>query len=248
MKSKVSITMSWDDGSPHDLKLADLLNKYGLASTFYIPKTNSEGRQVLCEADIRCIAQEFEVAAHTLDHVRLNSLSSSSLNYQIGGSKRWLEDVIGSNVYGFCYPGGVYDDNCIEQVKEFGFYYARTTENFCNQIVNRYEMPTTLQFYNHNFHILLYNMLKSSKGIQKLRHYYPSLTKPRLYNRSEFILDDAIDKGLDYIHFWGHSWELEDHGYWKQLEDIFKMISDRKAYLSFKTNYECATLNRLPGA
>ena len=38
------ITTSWDDGHPLDFKLAELLNKYNLKGTFYIPRSNAEHR------------------------------------------------------------------------------------------------------------------------------------------------------------------------------------------------------------
>ena len=45
--SKLIVTTSWDDGSRLDLKLAELLEKYGISGTFYVPKTedDSEGRR-----------------------------------------------------------------------------------------------------------------------------------------------------------------------------------------------------------
>ncbi len=35
--NKVYFTTSWDDGSIYDMRLAELLLKYGLKATFYIP-------------------------------------------------------------------------------------------------------------------------------------------------------------------------------------------------------------------
>lgn len=240
---KVNLTLSWDDGSPYDLKLAELLSNYGISATFYIPKNNSESKSVLVESDIRTLAESFEVASHSVDHVRLNSLSHSAIRYQILESKVWLQDVIGNEVYGFCYPGGKYNEFCVEQVEKFGFYYSRTTENFCDYISNGYEMPTTLQLYDHRAHILAYNLIKSNKSLYKIRRFYPVLLKQNFRERVEFILNYAIDKRLSYLHFWGHSWELEDNKYWHQLEDVLKVIKEREAHLLFKTNFECAVLH-----
>jgi len=235
--------MSWDDGSPHDMRLAELLSQYNIASTFYIPKNNIEGIPVLPESDIRALSQEFEIGAHTIDHVRLNRLSHEEQEYQIKYSKEWLEDLIGKPIHGFCYPGGVYDRSSINAVKKSGFYYSRTTENFSNEIIDLYEMPTTLQLFNHKNYILLSNIIKSKNSLSKVYKYHPILLSNNFSKRFEYVLNYAIKSRLDYIHFWGHSWELEEYNQWGLLEDFFKIIQEKNQSLSFKTNYQCATLS-----
>ena len=67
------ITISVDDGHPADLRTAELLSKYGLKATFYVPAENPE-RAVLGAEGFREIAREFELGGHTMRHVVLNSL------------------------------------------------------------------------------------------------------------------------------------------------------------------------------
>jgi peptidoglycan/xylan/chitin deacetylase (PgdA/CDA1 family) len=238
--SKLSFTMSWDDGSPHDVRLADLLLKYNLKSTFYIPKYNIEGTSVVTNHEIRQLAQNFEIGAHTIDHIRLNTLSHEQRKYQIQGSKDWLEEIIGNSIYGFCYPGGVYNNYSIEAVKEAGFFYSRTIENFRNDVTHLYEMPTTIQFFNHKNYVLLSNILKSEDRLAKILNYHPILRTNNLMKRFEYILDYSINRNLTYIHFWGHSWELDQYGQWDLLEEFFKILQERSQSLSFKTNFQCA--------
>ncbi len=54
---RVIITTSWDDGHPLDLKLAELLQRYAIPATFYIPIDNIE-RQGMNTQEIREIAQK----------------------------------------------------------------------------------------------------------------------------------------------------------------------------------------------
>ena len=238
--SKLNITMSWDDGSPSDIRLAELLSKYNIASTFYIPKKNSEGLSVLNNNEIRSIAEEFEIGAHTIDHVRLKKLSDSEHQYQIRHGKDWLEDVTGRSIYGFCYPGGVYNDRSIDAVIKAGYLYSRTTENFSDRIFNNFEMPTTLQLFNHKSYILLLNILRSKNTASKFLKYHKVLSKKSFLERFKFILKYAIENKLEYLHFWGHSWELDENNYWSDLEDVFKILDEHSEILEFKTNYECA--------
>lgn len=238
--SRLNFTMSWDDGSPYDLRLADLLLKYNLASTFYIPKNNIEGIPVVTSKELTELSKHFEIGAHTIDHVRLNNLSHEEITSQIQQSKEWLEYEIGSPIYGFCYPGGGYNDYCIDAVKKAGFFYSRTVENFSNNIPNLYEMPTTLQIFNHKNYILLSNIIKSKNSFVKFSNYHSVLSSNKLINRLEYILEHSINEGFSYLHFWGHSWEIERYDLWDLLEDFFKLLRDHSHALSFKTNYECA--------
>ncbi|HEV7816478.1 MAG TPA: hypothetical protein VGP06_15440, partial [Janthinobacterium sp.] len=64
-------TCSIDDGSPSDMKMAELLYKYSLNGTFFIPMANREGKPVMSAGQIRDIGKQFEIGSHTLDHCYL---------------------------------------------------------------------------------------------------------------------------------------------------------------------------------
>ena len=237
---KVTLTMSWDDGSPSDMRLAELLSKYDIAATFYIPQRNIEGLPVLSDSEIRSLSQAFEIGAHTIDHVRLSCLSKDQEHYQISNSKEWLEDITGNAVKGFCFPGGEYRPSSVESVKQSGYFYSRTTENFRNDIDSIYRMPTTLQLFNHKGHVLLFNMMKYEDSLRKISKYYPILFENNLLKRLEYILNFSLRNNLDYIHLWGHSWELDECQQWNLLEDFFRIIYENRESISFKTNYQSA--------
>jgi hypothetical protein len=44
------------------------------------------------------------------------------------------------------------------------------------------------------------------------------------------------------FHLWGHSWEIEKHGLWTRLEDIFKIISGISE-VKYITNKQCLDIN-----
>ncbi len=67
------LSISVDDGHPTDFRTAELLNKYGLNATFYVPATNSE-REVISKQQVRELASRFEIGGHTLNHVTLTSV------------------------------------------------------------------------------------------------------------------------------------------------------------------------------
>ena len=122
-------SLSIDDGHPLDMKLAALLDKHGMAATFYIPGRNQEGLPVMRAEQIRELASRFELGSHTLEHSFLTGLPPQQAYRQIVDGKRTLEDMLGQSVQGFCYPGGKFHALHCKQVKAAGFLYARTTQN-----------------------------------------------------------------------------------------------------------------------
>ena len=142
------ITTSWDDGNIADFKLADLLNKYKLPGTFYIPFANTE-HSVMDENQIKEIADGFEVGGHTINHVRINSTSRQLFDNEIGACYNRLSDLLGKPPVTFCFPGGVYNNSAVKYALEKGFKLVRTTELLNCELPNSLVVPTTVQLFPH---------------------------------------------------------------------------------------------------
>jgi peptidoglycan/xylan/chitin deacetylase (PgdA/CDA1 family) len=69
----------------------------------------------------------WELAAHTITHADLTTLSGADLKHEVAGSRRALQDRFGVPVNNFSYPAGRYDDAAITAVKDAG-YRGATTE------------------------------------------------------------------------------------------------------------------------
>jgi peptidoglycan/xylan/chitin deacetylase (PgdA/CDA1 family) len=97
------VTTSWDDGSILDLKVAELLDRYGLKGAFYLPR--SLFAHPLGKNDVIALDNRFEIRAHTLNHVDLTSIAPAEAKEEIEGSKTYLEDLLGyiANREGICY-------------------------------------------------------------------------------------------------------------------------------------------------
>src|SRR5436853_5127201 len=89
--STCCITTSWDDGHPSDFRVADLLTKYGLRGTFYVPRTAETA--TMSAAQVRDLAGTFEVGGHTVRHVVLTEATDERAGQEIAESKSWLEDA-----------------------------------------------------------------------------------------------------------------------------------------------------------
>ena len=114
---KVMLTMSWDDGFPADLRVAELMARYGIRGIFYVPIQNLEGLPVMSPEALRQLASLHEIGSHTYRHCYLNSLSAGEANREIASGKAALEDMLGRAVTGFCYPGGKFNRNHVSMVQ-----------------------------------------------------------------------------------------------------------------------------------
>ena len=212
-----SVTTSWDDGHPADLRLAEELASRGLKGTFYLAR-ECEGLPRLTPAAMKQLASlpGVEIGAHTLTHPDLRQLSDREMLAEIAGSKSWLEDLLGRDVSAFCYPRGLHNRRAVEQVRAAGFRSARTAKGGTTRPpASPFDYATTLQLYPHPRHIQLRHALKERHwpGLwEQLR--LPSWSKEPAALMSAFHARGG-DSGV--LHLWGHSWEIERHDMWPQL-------------------------------
>ena len=217
------ILTSWDDGHPLDLRIGEMLTKHGLAGTFFVPIQNREGKPVMSGAEMRELDRAHEVASHTRTHRYLLDCTKSEAREEIETGKQLLEDILSHGVDGFCYPGGKFNQDISEMVRNAGYSYARTVENLRLELgKNLWEIPTTLQFYPHHTGTLIKNAAKHWAFSK------PALILPRLWH-SDFLAyarslaEHCVDSNAVF-HLWGHSWEIDEHNLWAELESFFSFL------------------------
>lgn len=219
------LTTSWDDGHICDIKLANLLYKYRVPGTFY-PVLKSDTFKPVGRKEIRELAEIFEIGCHTSTHRILCNVSKEILREELYRNKSELEDLIGKRIDMFCYPWGKYNSNFRREIIAAGFLGARTTKRYClHPGSDPWAMSTTLMAVPFSpigriKHVLrrgnvggAWELLKvgfSASWTQVGRHYFQKLLK---------------DSGV--FHLWGHSWEIEKNGLWKDLGDLLEAISSR---------------------
>jgi hypothetical protein len=237
-QGKLVVTTSWDDGHPADLRLADLLAKYGVAGTFYVPTRNSEGHPVMSAAEVRGLSSKFEIGGHSIDHVVLAGRDDAEASEQVTQNKLWLEDVTGSSVPGFCYVRGRYTRRLKAVVKRAGFEYARTVAGlYSGDTGDAFEMPTTIQLYPHRNSVYLKNFVRGRTNCARARMLWAALTSANLEQRIGRAIDLCRRTGGTF-HLWGHSWEVEELGLWSTLEAALGRLSAQADTIVFATNYE----------
>jgi len=235
------ITTSWDDGHPLDLRIAELLARYGLPGTFYVPRRAAQA--VITEAQLRELAKAFEIGAHTVNHVVLPEVADSVAEREIRDSKAYLEDLLGRPVRMFCFPRGRFRARHVRMLARAGFLGARTTELFSLRSPVRRDgialLPTSIQAYPHGPVSYLRNFARrlawGNLGC------YLQLNAGRQWTRTAAaLLGRAAERG-GVFHLWGHSWEIEAAGQWDALQEVLKLTAGYRGAASFVSNAElCA--------
>lgn len=240
------ITTSWDDGSAHDARLADLLLKYRLPATFYIAK-HSEFRG-LSDNEIRKLGLSFELGAHTLNHVRLSSVSEDVARAEIQGSKHWIEEVSGRSCRVFCFPGGRFRASQLMLVSAAGLLGVRTVElmsvKFPGFVSGVGILDTTIQAFPHTSTAYVKNICRRLAA-QNLWNYAAHGRKSNWLLAAKSLFNYVSLNG-GVFHLWGHSWELEEYGLWSELEDCFQFIAEQDCTRLCRTNSELCLLGRDP--
>lgn len=216
---------SIDDGHPYDLKTAELLAKHGMSGTFFIPIRNCEGDAVISDTEIRGLAAHFEIGSHTYDHRYLKKVDLWQAYHQINDGKKRLEDVLGTRVNGFCYPGGRYTRRDVELVKACNFSYARTTMNLrFDGGELPFEIPTTIQFYPHVRGVYVRNFAGSGAWLRRADGLRLALSHDDWIKRLYALFDHACRSG-GVFHLWGHSKQIEQLGAWGLFDDFLAHVA-----------------------
>ena len=223
---KKAITFSYDDGVTQDIRLIELLNKYGLKCTFNL---NSEllskkgmlireGKRIahykIHAEDVKHIYEGHEVAVHTLTHPNLTQCDDKEIIRQVETDRLNLSGLVGYEVVGMAYPcGGVNNDDRVASIikENTGVKYSRTiTSNNC------FDLQENLYRFNPTvYHLNFEEMMQSGREFIELKTEEPKV-----------------------FYIWGHSYEM-DYGadYWVKLEDFFKLISNKED-IFYGTNKE----------
>ena len=213
-EKKKAVTFSYDDGVTQDIRLIELLNKYGLKCTFNINSELLSKKGILVSRnkrlshykihheDVRDIYAGHEVAVHTLSHPNLTTCADEEVIRQVETDRINLCELVGYEVVGMAYPcGGVNNDDRVAEIikKNTGVKYSRTiTSNHCFDVQdNLYRFNPTV------YHLDFEKMMQLGR---------------------EFIELKPQTQKIFYI--WGHSYEMDiGSDYWVKLEEFFEMIS-----------------------
>jgi peptidoglycan/xylan/chitin deacetylase (PgdA/CDA1 family) len=229
MDKRRIVTTSWDDGDRSDLRVGELLLSKEVKGTFYVPITPSAARPSLSHQELRSLSSEgFEIGAHGFSHKLLWGLSAEELAKEVSPCKPILENILGTEIRMFCYPKGRYDSNVVRTLKEAGYVGARTVRMLATRMdFDPFEIPTTVQIVPHRRFGYIKNVARARK-LEGLQVFLANMTRlDNWLDLAKRLFDSVLLKGGIW-HLYGHSWEIDELGLWKDLERILDYVGKRK--------------------
>lgn len=216
-KKLKAFTLSYDDGVTQDIRLIELLNKYGLKCTFNL---NSEllGQKGILDRwnqrishykihpeDVRYVYEGHEVAVHTLTHPVLPDLPDAEVIRQVEQDRLNLSGLVGYEVVGMAYPSrGIGDDTRVPKLIEekTGVRYVRSVED-----TDSFNLQTDLYRFRPN----VYNLMEMD----------------RMFEMGKVFTELTPDRP-QIFYAWGHAYEMDfEKDFWIKLEEFFEMMANR---------------------
>ena len=215
-----AVTFSFDDGVTQDVRMIQLMDKYGLKATFHIcsgrlgrPGISTYGGHKVSRyaIDTRHLIDTYaghEVASHTIDHVLLpDQETDAQIIRQIEEDRVKLSELMGYDVVGFAFPGDPpgrhnYDERCLELIKKHtGVRYARTVGH-----AETLAMPQNLLTIQPTVGMCDFD--EQNKLLDRLIESNP--TEPQV------------------ILVMGHCYEMDyESDHWYKMEQFFERLSKR---------------------
>ena len=223
-KSKV-LTLSYDDAVVQDIRLVEIMNKYGLKGTFnintgrYLPEDSVRdkfyGRMKLSEAKELYTNFGHEVAVHSLTHPFLEKLKYENIAFEIMEDRKNIEKEYNQIARGMAYPFGTYDDKVLEVLKTSGICYSRTVKS-----TEKFDFPENWLTLHPTCHHANPKLMELAKKFVDEKPYY------------------LLENWMFYL--WGHSYEFDvndDNNNWNMIEEFSKFVGGRDD-IWYATNIE----------
>lgn len=217
-----ALTVSYDDGVEQDIRLIEIMNKYGLKGTFNLNSgVYAKEGTVYPEGQIhrrmteKQVTETYknsgqEVAVHSLTHPFLEQLPSNIVIKEIMKDRENLEKQFNTIVRGMAYPYGTFDDKVVAALELCGIVYARTVIS-----TNDFRIP------------------KDWMRLTATCHH----DSPELQSLAKKFVEDNVS-GTPYLFYlWGHSYEFEANNNWNVIEDFAKHVG-RREDIWYATNIE----------
>ena len=205
-----ALTLSYDDGTVHDIRLVEILNRYGIKATFNLnsihftqrrpQKTRAMTRE---EAAALFAGSGHEIAVHSFSHPFLEQLPRGNAAWELMQDRKTLEEMFGCIVRGMAYPMGTYNDEVVEAARLCGICYARTCK-----ATHGFDLPEDwLRLH------------------PTCRHNDPALME--LCSRFLTLHEDRPwDPRPKLFYLWGHSYEFSDDDNWELIEEFCARMAD----------------------
>lgn len=221
---KKAVTFSFDDGVTQDIRLVEILNKYGLKGTFNLNsgrlgckgELERNGRIVSHDKvqpnQVRSLYAGHEIAVHTVNHPTLVGLPEEQIIFEVEEDRKALEELCGYPIVGMAYPNGPNDDRVAKIIEE-------------------------------------HSPIRYSRTVDSTHSFTPQKDKLLRYNPTVYYIEDCFEEIVDkflasqedaeqLLYIWGHAYEMDaEYISWEKFERICQKLAGKED-IFYGTNKE----------
>lgn len=153
-----TVVLTFDDGYLDNFEVAwPIMQKYDFKGTFFVISNRIGTAGYMNEEQVKTLQDAGnEIGSHSLSHPDLTRLSDKRLKEEIEGSKKEIGEIIGKNVFSFCYPTGKFNARVSSAIQNAGYKFAVTTRRWQPfSTDNPFEVPRYRVNSNTNLENLL---------------------------------------------------------------------------------------------
>lgn len=202
-----AVTFSYDDGTIHDIRLADTMAQYGAKGTFNINSARIGAPGRITEDDIKnlILGRGMELACHGERHLSLARVDSAVAMNDVIKDRNALEERFGIIIKGMAYANGSLNDDVVTMLRLAGIEHSRTT------------VPT-----------LSLDICKDWLRMNPTCHH----DHPKLMELAHALIDEPLHpyywrNNARLLYVWGHSFEFNNKDNWHVIEELLQYVGGR---------------------
>ena len=218
-----AVTLSYDDGVRADIKLASIINKYGMKCTFNYNNFEKLTKEEVVE---NVLSKGHEIAVHGADHKAEGIIRPIDAIKDVIACRTFLENEFNMIIRGMAYPDTgirfMMPGNSYENIKNIlqnlDIAYARTLGNDNDS----FRLPDDFHAWKptaHHKNPNMFEYIDKFLNVDYSDKVYSSQRYPRLF------------------YIWGHSYEFDRDDNRELMEEICQKLSG-KADIWYATNIE----------
>lgn len=218
-----ALTLSYDDGRTEDIRVVEILNRYGIKGTFNLnggrfngmasrPKHEDGSEFYLDSQQMKelYLPSGHEVAAHTVTHAFPGQLAEGREVWEFMHDREVLEQLTGTMVRGMAYPYGTPDERMVDSARLCGLAYGRVVGSTYS-----FALPQDWLRWRPTCH-------HADAKLETLCQRFLTCNRPWQ---------------LQLFYLWGHSYEFTDADNWEVLENFCRTMGGRDD-IWYATNIE----------
>lgn len=205
-----AFTLSYDDGVKQDVRLIEIMKRYGIKGAFNINSGRFSDRTfegwMMPYDEMRAAydCENVEIAVHSYTHPTMTEMPTYLNVYEIVKDREFIEQNFGKITRGMAYPNGLVNAAMARTAAECGIAYARTIKS-----TRTFDIPTDWLLLDPTCH-------HNDEKLFELADKFVN-DAPRRQNE--------MPSWLFYV--WGHSYEFDNDGNWDRIEKLLSLVGGR---------------------